>query len=101
MQYTLNNNAGPTIIVRMSGRISFMDAPQFPKAIDDIVASGSQGVSIDLAEVDFIDSTGMSLFVHIYDAAKAKARPIVLCNAGGTVREALLRAGFDTLFEFR
>ena len=62
------------------------------------MACGAAGCDIDLVGLEFIDSTGMSLFVYVYDAAKAEALDIRMLNVKGSVREALCRAGFDTLF---
>ena len=56
---------------------------------------------IDLAELAFIDSTGMSLFVHVYDDAQACALKVIVRNAKGMVSDTLRRASFDTLFEFK
>ena len=97
MQYHVKEGPGRAGVA-LSGRLTFSDAPQFAKVLDLIVSRGLGGCDIDLAGLDFIDSTGMSLFVYVYDAAKADALDITLANVKGTVRDALCRAGFDTLF---
>ena len=97
MQYEMSEGSGRARVA-LSGRLTFSDAPKFPQVLDLIVSRGKAGCDIDLASLDFIDSTGMSLFVYVYDAIKAGGLDIGLRNVRGVVREALCRAGFDTLF---
>lgn len=100
MHYTLRQG-DTTTEVAISGQLTFTDAGQFPKVLAGLAASAREHWTIDLEGLDFIDSTGMSLFVHIYDAATAKGHKAELRNARGVVREALERAGFTSLFDFR
>jgi anti-anti-sigma factor len=100
MQYTLRQSDTATEIA-ISGQLTFTDAGQFPKVLAGLMESAQEQWAIDLAGLDFIDSTGMSLFVHVYDAATAKGRKAEMRNAKGVVREALERAGFTTLFNFK
>ena len=98
MQYELTEGTAGRARVTLSGRLTFSDAPKFAKVLDLIVSRGKKGCDIDLIGLDFIDSTGMSLFVYVYDAVKAEELDIAVRNVKGVVREALCRAGFDTLF---
>ncbi len=99
MQYTCKRD-GTRTEMGISGRLTFADAAQFPKFIEQI-GKGGGVCEIDLAELAFIDSTGMSLFVHVYDAAQACALKVIVRNAKGMVSDTLRRASFDTLFEFK
>jgi anti-anti-sigma factor len=99
MQYATKRNGG-RVEVAVSGRLTFADAPQFPQFLDQ-VTKGATVCEIDLAGLDFIDSTGMSLFVHVYDAAQETGFKVVVRNVKGVVAETLRRASFDTLFEFK
>lgn len=87
---------GDRLQLRLSGRLTFADAPRFPKVLDGL-GDGLSACEVDLGSLDAIDSTGLSLFVHIYDLARAKSFAFSLRNARGSVRDALLRAGFDEL----
>ncbi|OAN48153.1 hypothetical protein A6A04_05205 [Paramagnetospirillum marisnigri] len=99
MQYTTKRN-GSQIQASLSGRLTFADAAQFPQFVDQ-VAKGATVCELDLAGLTFIDSTGMSLFVHVYDAAQESGLKVVVRNAQGMVADTLRRASFDTLFEFK
>ena len=97
MQYEVKQGAGRAEVA-MAGRLTYSDAPQFAQVLEQIVSRGKAGCDINLNDLDYIDSTGMSLFVYVYDAAKSEALDIRMLNVKGAVREALCRAGFDTLF---
>lgn len=58
-------------------------------------------MDIRLHELQFIDSTGMSLFVHIYDASQKRSLAVSVYGAGGMVASSLQRAAFQTLFQFK
>lgn len=100
MQYSFTRGEQATELA-IGGRLTFADAQQFPKVLAELAKSGPGRWDIELGALDIIDSTGMSLFVHVYDAASPDGREVVMRNARGPVREALERAGFRTLFEFQ
>jgi len=99
MQFTTRRD-GNKVETAISGRLTFADAAQFPKFLDQAVKGGTV-CEIDLGGLTFIDSTGMSLFVHVYDITQAAGIKVVVRNARGPVSETLRRASFDTLFEFK
>lgn len=96
MEYTVTRNAGP-VVIAISGRLTFSDAQTFAKVVSEIGTAGQAGCIIDLKGLDQIDSTGMSLIVHAYDAARAGATELSIRNARGMVLDALNRAGFSKL----
>ncbi|CAA7626767.1 conserved hypothetical protein [Candidatus Terasakiella magnetica] len=99
MQYTIKRS-GTRIETVLTGRLTFSDATAFPKLIDD-ATKGAEACEIDVSALTFIDSTGLSLFVHIYDQAQATGQKLVLRGAVGQVKESLKRSNFEMLFEFR
>jgi len=100
MQYTIKAVDGGADI-HLKGRLTFAEAGDFPRILAELEKAGKAHWDIRLDELAFIDSTGMSLFVHIYDSANAAGTKAVIHGATGPVREALDRAAFQTLFEFR
>ncbi|TAN56319.1 MAG: anti-sigma factor antagonist [Magnetospirillum sp.] len=99
MQYTTRRD-GSRVETALSGRLTFADASQFPNFLDQAIKGGAV-CDLDLGGLTFIDSTGMSLFVHVYDAAQASGQKVIMRNARGPVADTLRRASFDTLFEFK
>jgi anti-anti-sigma factor len=100
MQYSIRA-AGDGANIEISGRLTFAEAALFPKILAELDKMGKGHWDIHLRDLAFIDSTGMSLFVHIYDSANKAGTKVVIRGASGAVREALGRAAFETLFEFK
>lgn len=98
MEYQVTPN-GESVTVTLSGRLTFSDAAAFPKLLSAIDRPGLTLCEFDMAALDFIDSTGMSLLIHAYDQARESGFAVRLRSAGGSVRSALERAGFPALFE--
>lgn len=100
MHYKISTSGGATELI-IKERLTFAEAATFPAVLAELEKSRTSHLDIRLAELTFIDSTGMSLFVHIYDSANSKGTKVVIHGATGPVRQALSRAAFETLFEFR
>jgi anti-anti-sigma factor len=98
MKYSVNRN-GTAVTAGISGRLTFADAPHYPQFLREVM-QGTQSCTIDLSGLEFIDSTGMSLFIHVYDQSRAASVAVTLKGASGAVREVLTRAGFEDLFPF-
>jgi anti-anti-sigma factor len=98
MQYNVNRT-GNSVAASITGRLTFADAPHYPKFLGECMKD-TKACIIDLGGLEFIDSTGMSLFIHIYDQARAGDAKVVLKNAKGAVRDVMQRAGFEDLFPF-
>lgn len=101
MQYALKTS-GNTAQLTISGTLTFAQAPIFPKILAELEAAKTlTGLAIVLNDLTFIDSTGMSLFVHIYDASQSRNITVSIQGASGPVAAAMERAAFKTLFEFK
>lgn len=83
-----------TVIV-LNGRLTFAEVGEFPKIL---AAIGSKDCDFDLRGLTAIDSTGLSLFIHAYDASKKGGVSISITGAQGAVASSVSRAGFGTLF---
>lgn len=101
MKYAFSSN-GDLGRLDISGRLTFAEAPDFPKVLKELEAAKSLArLEIGLGDLTFIDSTGMSLFVHIYDASQTRGLAVSVHGASGPVSAALKRAAFQTLFDFK
>jgi anti-anti-sigma factor len=57
------DGASPTGLVRARGEVDLSTVEQLTDCLDPGLWSGCEGVLIDLSEVSFIDSTGLSALV--------------------------------------
>ena len=89
------------LVITLSGRLSFQDSSRFPEVLQHVRGVGLP-IDIQLGALDFIDSTGLSLLLRLYDAAfDLGGGKFIISNAKGMVKAALHNAQFENLFQFR
>jgi anti-sigma B factor antagonist len=71
-----------TRVITVSGEIHVTTAPDFSARLNEAIAAGSRSVVIDLAAVEFIDSTGLSVLLNgLRRVTRAQGRmALVVCN---------------------
>ncbi len=65
-------------IAALSGRLVMADVVEVRQQLLAIIEQGSGKLILDLAEVSFMDSSGLSVLVSAFKAARAKHGDIVL-----------------------
>ena len=100
MEYSVNENAG-RLVIAMKGQLTYTDAAKFDGVLSHLRKGALSTIEFDLGGLDFVDSTGMSLFIHAYDASQKYDYSITVRGAKEGVKSALTKAGFDNLFAVR
>jgi anti-anti-sigma factor len=92
-------SAGERSTVKLQGRFDFNAHRDFREAIDQALAdAGSKEVVIELAEVDYLDSSALGMLLMLRDKAKSAGKAVSLANARGAVKQVLDIANFGKLF---
>lgn len=86
LQIRVQNAQGPAV-VRLAGEIDLSNASRLQDQLSVLVERGH--VVVDLSEVTFIDSTGLSAFIVGHRRATAAGTGMHLAGATGTVRRLL------------
>ncbi len=73
-------------IVSLAGRLVMADVPQVRQKLLATVEQGSGKLVLDLADVGFMDSSGLSVLVSVFKAARAKSGDVALLHLSPTVR---------------
>lgn len=73
-------------IVALSGRLVIADVPQIRQKLLAIIEQGNGKLILHLAEVGFMDSSGLSVLVSVFKAARVRGGDIVLLGLSPTVR---------------
>jgi anti-sigma B factor antagonist len=76
---TFSNSTG--IVLKIAGQLDAMSAPEIMPTIDKLVDSDNSDISVDLAELDLIDSSGVAAIVALYKRARAKGKEIKVSGA--------------------
>lgn len=90
MDINVNTDAPGTAVVQPMGRIDLLSASEVRQTLVDLIAAGNRYIVIDLAEVPFIDSTGLASLISGLKAARL---------VGGDVRIARPKQQAKMLFE--
>jgi len=73
-------------IVALAGRLVMADVPQVRQKLLAVVEQGNGNLILDLAEVGFMDSSGLSVLVSVFKAARLKSGDVVLLHLTPNVR---------------
>lgn len=96
---TIRQSAGVTIVAP-SGRLIFGEGVQALRArIADLALADSPCVLLDLADVVYIDSSGIGELVYAHSVVKALRGELKLVNMGRRVQDLLKIMRLDTVFE--
>lgn len=93
---------GPVASVAVGGELDAATAPVLDEAIrkldrDDLVRE----VTVDLGDVGFIDSSGLSVLVAAHKRLRARGVSLVIDNATPGARRLFAIAGLDTVLTIR
>lgn len=86
-------------VIAVRGELDLSTAPELEEALEEAVADGTASVLVDLAECEFIDSTGIALIVKAWqrldrDAGGGEGR-VVVCGPNAQVRRVLEITGLE------
>ncbi len=98
MQTTVIQRADAVAIV-LQGRFDFNAHREFRDAVEQAIKGPQGKVEVDLAQVDYLDSSALGMLLMLRDRSKAAGKEVVLAGARGSVRQVLDIANFGKLFE--
>jgi anti-sigma B factor antagonist len=96
LELTLKKNADETT-VRGTGKITVATADYFQNTIRGVIP-GSKHLVLDLAEVEYIDSSGLGALVSVYLAAGRAQCELEMVNPKPRVRDLLKITKLSTIF---
>lgn len=85
---------GPAVVVRLSGEIDLDVAEEFRGGLLTAAESGPN-VVVDVTEVTFMDSSGLSALIRASRDIQAREGRLVLAGPRGAVREVLHTTRLD------
>ena len=84
-----------TTVVAVAGELDVLSAPQLDAELTRLLASGSSPVVLDLAGVDFMDSTGLGVIIKSYKTAKEADRGFSVVAASENDEKVFRITGID------
>jgi anti-sigma B factor antagonist len=94
------NEAGNGIVVaRLEGRLNAVSSPEVKERLKSLIAEDSHNLVLDLSDVSFIDSSGLSALVAGYKAAAEAGGSLKLACMMPQVSEVFFLTHLDRVFE--
>ncbi|HET9720028.1 MAG TPA: STAS domain-containing protein [Solirubrobacteraceae bacterium] len=84
---------GQAYVLAVSGELDLAAASSLEEELDRALASDSQVIVVDLKDLDFIDSTGLSVLVRAHQRAQESELQMGLVNPGTQVERLLSLTG--------
>jgi HptB-dependent secretion and biofilm anti anti-sigma factor len=98
MQVTTSVEGGKAT-VRLSGRFDFNTHREFRVAYEAVMdQAGVTQVVVDLAGVDYLDSSALGMLLMLRDRGETTKRSVTLTGVKGSVKQVLDIANFSKIF---
>jgi len=87
-------------LVALSGRIVLgEESTALREKLKSLIAAGKQKIVLNMAEIDYIDSSGLGALVAAHLSAKNAGASIRLCNLGNKFHEVMQLTKLLTIFD--
>lgn len=85
-------------LIRLQGRFDFNAHRDFREAVDSALSAQASAITVDLAGVEYLDSSALGMLLMLRDRAKSASRDVTLANCRDAVKQILDIANFGKLF---
>ena len=79
------------------GEVDISNAHYFRKQLETALAEVRQSITIDLAELNYIDSTGLGVIIGVYGSVKKEGLSVKVLNPKDNVKKLLVISGLDKI----
>ena len=86
-------------IIRVRGEIHVSTAPEFAQHLSDVVESGKTAIVLDMSDVEFIDSTGLSVLLNGLRLVGQRQGRLALVCTNPTVLRLFQITNLDSTFD--
>ena len=86
------DEAGGVVLV-LNGELDVVSAPELEQCLNDVLAEPQARVTLDLSELAFVDSAGMSVLIKAKQDAESNGRTLVLGRATEQVQRVFALVG--------
>jgi anti-sigma B factor antagonist len=85
-------------VIAVSGEIHVSTAPEFSRLLNDAIGEGAMQVVLDLSDVEFIDSTGLSVLLNGLRRVTRRGGRMALVCTNPTVMRLFVITRLDSTF---
>jgi anti-anti-sigma factor len=85
------------VILALSGKLDATTAKTFEDRIIGVINSGMPRLVVDLAQLEYVSSSGLRVFLLAAKRLQSTDGKIVLCSLKGHIRQVFDLAGFSSI----
>ncbi|MFE6488914.1 STAS domain-containing protein [Streptomyces sp. NPDC057757] len=89
------------IVLVVAGELDHHTAPELTTLIQETPFSPEVAVLLDVSELTYCDSTGITVFIGAYQRAQQTGTPLLLVGLNGHLMNVFRIIGLDQLFTFQ
>ncbi|GHU67589.1 anti-sigma factor antagonist [Clostridia bacterium] len=92
-----NNEVTGAWDFKLVGEIDLSNAHYFKQRLEAALSEKKQNIIVDLANLNYIDSTGLGVIISVYGSIKKDGYSIKLLNPRDNVKKLLNISGLDRI----
>lgn len=85
------------VIMALNGELDVFTAPEAKDKMIDILKKGNINLVLDLTEVEFVDSTGLGVFISAFKHANTTGSRLALKNPSDRIKKLLDLTGISKI----
>jgi len=86
-------------IVKIGGRLDTTNYQELEKALNGLLEENQINLILDCAELDYVSSSGLRVFLMFLKKVKALNGKFIICNMQDNIKEIFQISGFTSIFE--
>jgi anti-sigma B factor antagonist len=90
-------DVGEYVTIAPHGKLNLVSAPPVKSRIDDLIREGRTRLIVDLARVEFVDSSGLGALIGGLKSARGAGGDLRIANAGAQVVAVLGLTNLDRI----
>lgn len=94
---TSKSEDGKDLIIKVGGKFDFSLHNEFRKSYKDENISGE--FNVDLSDTEYLDSSALGMLLLLKEHAESQSSSVKIVNAGSDIKDILVIASFDKLFQ--
>ena len=92
---------GNQVLIKLSGSMYAIDAANLREEVQVLIKKGQKSFQFDLSGIDYMDSTGLGLFIFLDEELKGKNGKMVLQGLTGRVKTLFERTRLYDVFTIK
>jgi len=93
--------AGNHVTIKLGGSMYAMDAASLRDVVQELIKKDNKSFLFDLSTIDYMDSTGLGLFIYLDEELKGKNGTLVLKGLSGRVKILFERTRLYDVFKIQ